>query len=227
MKKVSSPSNGATPARVLIVDDHPAVREALALRISRHADLVVCGEAAEMGEALQMITETQPDVAVIDIGLKIGNGLDLIKRLKARGETVRVLVWSMYQESLYAERVLQAGALGYITKDQATEKIVDAIRRVLEGKVYLSEAMTEKLLFRIHDGGTLGTADRPEECLSDRELEVFQLIGTGLDTQEIAEKLCVSPKTIETYRFRMKDKLHITDSKELLRIAMRWVENNH
>lgn len=217
----------AKPARVLIVDDHPAVREALALRISRHADLLVCGEASELAEALQLISETKPDVAVIDIGLKTGNGLDLIKRIKARGETVRMLVWSMYQESLYAERVLQAGALGYITKDQATEKIVDAIRRVLEGKIYLSEAMTEKLLIRIHAGSTLGQGNRPEECLSDRELEVFQLIGNGLDTHAIATRLNVSPKTIETYRFRMKEKLNITDSKELFRRALHWVEENH
>lgn len=217
----------AKPARVLIVDDHPAVREALALRISRHADLLVCGEASELAEALQLISETKPDVAVIDIGLKTGNGLDLIKRIKARGETVRMLVWSMYQESLYAERVLQAGALGYITKDQATEKIVDAIRRVLEGKIYLSEAMTEKLLIRIQAGSTLGQGSRPEECLSDRELEVFQLIGNGLDTHEIATRLNVSPKTIETYRFRMKEKLNITDSKELFRRALHWVEENH
>lgn len=220
-------NNNTNPARVLIVDDHPAVREALALRISRHADLLVCGEAAELSEALQLVSETKPDVAVIDIGLKTGNGLDLIKRLKARDEPVRMLVWSMYQESLYAERVLQAGALGYITKDQATEKIVDAIRRVLDGKIYLSEAMTEKLLIRIHDGNTLGQRTRPEECLSDRELEVFQLIGNGLETQEIATRLNVSPKTIETYRFRMKEKLHISDSKELFRRALHWVEENH
>ena len=219
--------NTGKPARVLIVDDHPAVREALALRISRHADLLVCGEASELAEALQLVTDSKPDVAVIDIGLKTGNGLDLIKRIKARDEPVRMLVWSMYQESLYAERVLQAGALGYITKDQATDKIVDAIRRVLEGKIYLSEAMTEKLLIRIQSGGTLGQGFRPEECLSDRELEVFQLIGGGVDTHEIATRLSVSPKTVETYRFRMKEKLNISDSKELFRRALLWVEENH
>ena len=214
------------PARVLIVDDHPAVREALTLRISRHADLVVCGEAADLAEALQFVSENKPDVAVIDIGLKTGNGLDLIKRIKARGEPVRMLVWSMYQESLYAERVLEAGALGYINKEQATDKIVDAIRRVLEGKIYLSEAMTEKLLVRIQSGNVLGQSDRPEECLSDRELEVFQLIGNGVETQEIATRLNVSPKTIETYRFRMKEKLGIGDGKELYRRALHWVEEN-
>lgn len=215
------------PARVLIVDDHPAVREALILRISRHPDLQVCGEASELEEALRLVAERQPDVAVIDIGLKTANGLDLIKRLKARNESVRVLVWSMYQESLYAERVLQAGAFGYITKDQATERIVEAIRRVLEGKIYLSEAMTEKVLTRVRAGGTPGQGFRPEERLSDRELEVFRLIGDGLDTQQIATQLNVSPKTIETYRFRMKEKLNLEDGKELLRRAMLWVEQNH
>lgn len=214
------------PARVLIVDDHPAVREALALRISRQPDLHVCGEASDLAEALQFVSENKPDVAVIDISLKTGNGLDLIKRIKARGEPVRMLVWSMYQESLYAERVLQAGALGYITKEQATDKIVDAIRRVLEGKIYLSEAMTEKLLVRIQSGSVLRQSDRPEECLSDRELEVFQLIGNGVKTQEIATRLNVSPKTIETYRFRMKEKLGIGDGKELYRRALRWVEEH-
>ena len=213
-------------SRVLIVDDHPAVREALALRISRHADLLVCGEASDLTEALQLVTETKPDVAVIDISLKTGNGLDLIKRIKARGEPVRMLVWSMYQESLYAERVLQAGAFGYITKEQATDKIVDAIRRVLEGKIYLSDAMTEKLLVRMQSGKAIGQSDRPEECLSDRELEVFQLIGQGIETQEIATRLNVSPKTIETYRFRIKEKLGISDGKELYRRALHWVEEN-
>lgn len=217
----------STPARVLIVDDHPAVREALILRISRHADLQVCGEASELEEALRLVAERQPDVAVIDIGLKTANGLDLIKRLKARNESVRVLVWSMYQESLYAERVLQAGAFGYITKDQATDRIVEAIRRVLEGKIYLSEAMTEKMLTRVRAGGTPGKGLRPEERLSDRELEVFRLIGDGMDTQEIATQLNLSPKTVETYRFRMKEKLSLEDGKELLRRAMLWVEENH
>ena len=220
-------NNSDSPSRVLIVDDHPAVREALALRISRHTDLVVCGEAAELAEALQLVSSTKPDVAVIDIGLKKGNGLDLIKRIKSRDDPVRMLVWSMYQESLYAERVLQAGALGYINKEQATEKIVDAIRRVLEGKIYLSEAMTEKLLVRIHGGTTLGQGFRPEERLSDRELEVFRLIGDGLETQQIAVQLNVSPKTVETYRFRIKEKLSLEDGKALLRRAILWVEENH
>jgi DNA-binding NarL/FixJ family response regulator len=133
-------------ARVLIVDDHPAVREALALRIGRQKDLDVCGEAADMGEALHLIREKKPDVAVVDISLKAGSGLELIKRIKDRGDSVRILVWSMHSESLYAERALRAGALGYVNKDQATDTIVDAIRQVLAGKVWLSEAMGERML---------------------------------------------------------------------------------
>ena len=134
-------NNSKKRARVLIVDDHPAVREALAMRIGRQSDLEVCGEAADLSEALRLVADTQPDVAVIDISLKTGCGIDLIKRIKDRNDTVRMLVWSTHSESLYAERALRAGALGYINKDQATDKIVEGIRRVLEGKVYLSDAM--------------------------------------------------------------------------------------
>src|SRR5215470_9154440 len=141
------------PARVLIVDDHPAVRQGLAHRISRHADLEVCAEAADIAGALQSIAASRPDVAVIDISLKTGNGIDLIKRIRARSDAVRILVWSMHNETLYAERALRAGALGYINKEQATEKIIEAIRRVLEGKVYLSERLSEQLLSRVVGGG--------------------------------------------------------------------------
>ena len=140
-------------ARILIVDDHPAVREALASRIGRQPDLEVCGEAADMSEALRLVADTQPDLAVVDISLKTGSGIDLIKRIKDRNDSVRMLVWSMHSESLFAERALRAGALGYINKDQATDKIVEAIRRVLEGKVYLSDAMAEKMLHRAVGGG--------------------------------------------------------------------------
>ena len=135
-------------ARIVIVDDHPAVREALVSRIGRQPDLEVCGEAADMGEALRLVAELQPDLVVIDISLKTGSGIDLIKRIKDRNESVPMLVWSMHSEALYAERALRAGALGYINKDQATDKIVEAIRRVLEGKVFLSDAMAEKMLRR-------------------------------------------------------------------------------
>ncbi len=135
-------------ARVLIVDDHPSVREALSIRIGQQPDLTVCGEAADANDALRLAAATDPDVAVIDIALKAGNGIDLIKRLKARDEKFRAIVWSMYSEDVYAERALRAGAMGYINKEQATGKIIEAIRHVLDGKIYLSPAMAEKLLQR-------------------------------------------------------------------------------
>jgi DNA-binding NarL/FixJ family response regulator len=213
----------APPAsRVLIVDDHPAVREGLAMRIGAQPDLEVCGEAADVGEALRAVTEARPDVAVIDIALKNGNGLDLIKRLKARGASVRMLVWSMYNESLFAERALRAGALGYINKEHATDQIITAIRCVLSGKVYLSEPLTGQLLSRLLHGSPEQARRSPVAALSDRELEVFQLIGQGLDTQQIAEKMRVSPKTIETYRARIKEKLNLKSSVALLRHALQW-----
>jgi DNA-binding NarL/FixJ family response regulator len=210
-------------ARVLIVDDHPAVREALALRIGRQADLEVCGEAADATEALRLVTETQPDVAVIDISLKAGNGLDLIKRIKDRNDHVRMLVWSMHSESLYAERALRSGALGYVNKDQATDRIVEAIRRVLAGKVWLSEAMAEKLLMRTV-GQAAGESGRSAiDLLSDRELEVYRRIGQGQKTQQIAEALHLSVKTVETYRDRIREKLDLSDGTALTRSAVQWV----
>ena len=152
-----SRNNSKKRARVLIVDDHPAVREALAMRIGQQSDLEVCGEAADLSEALRLVADTQPDVAVIDISLKTGCGIDLIKRIKDRNDTVRMLVWSTHSESLYAERALRAGALGYVNKDQATDKIVEGIRRVLEGKVYLSDAMVETMLQRTVGGERRGS----------------------------------------------------------------------
>jgi DNA-binding NarL/FixJ family response regulator len=211
------------PARVLIVDDHPAVREALAIRIGRQRDLQVCGEAADMSEALHLAAETQPDVAVIDISLKTGNGLDLIKRIKDRNDHVGILVWSMHSESLYAERALRAGALGYINKDQATDQIVEAIRRVLEGKVWLSETMTERLLYRTVGAERRELPRAPVEGLADRELEVFLLIGQGVRTADIADRLHLSIKTVETYRDRIRQKLDLSDGTELARYATQWV----
>lgn len=142
-------------SKVLIVDDHPAVREALTIRLGRQPDLEVCGEAADTSDALRLVADTRPDAAVVDISLKSGNGIDLIKRIRDRDDHVRIVVWSMHSESLYAERALRAGALGYVNKDQATDAIVEAIRRVLGGKVWLSEAMTERMLRR-----TVGGAQR-------------------------------------------------------------------
>lgn len=212
--------------RILIVDDHPAVREALALRIARQPDMEICGEAADMNEALRLVSETQPDLAVIDISLKNGNGIDLIKRIKDRASDVRMLVWSMHSESLYAERALRAGALGYINKDQATDKIIDALRRVLEGRVYLSDAMAERVLQRAFGGGRNDVARTPLDLLADRELEVFRLIGQGVKTAEIAERLHLSVKTVETYRDRIRQKLDLSSGSELAHFATQWTLEN-
>jgi DNA-binding NarL/FixJ family response regulator len=212
-----------TVSTVLIVDDHPVVRDALTIRLAREPDLKVCGEAGDVAEALRVLEATNPDVAVIDISLQGGDGIDLIKRIRVRNDSVRLLVWSMYSESLCAERALRAGALGYINKGQATDQIIVAIRRVLQGKVYLSEAMSERLLHRVVGEGTESIADSPVETLSDRELEVFRLIGQGLKNQEMAGQLHLSTKTVETYRDRIRLKLNLRTSVELGRYALLWV----
>ncbi len=218
--------NIAKRARILIVDDHPAVREALAAWIGRQSDLEFCGEAVEMGEALRLIAETKPDLAVVDISLKTGNGLDLIKRIKDRTDSVRCLVWSSHSETLYAERCLRAGALGYIQKDEAMDKLMEAIHSVLEGKVYLSSAMTEKMLQRTIGYGRKEESRSPLDTLADREMEVFRLIGEGVKTSEIAARLHLSIHTIETYRDRIKTKLDLQNGSELTRFATQWVLEN-
>ncbi len=218
--------DSTTPTRILIVDDHPAVREALSLRVGRHADLEVCGEAGGASEALELVAKTRPDVAVVDISLKSGNGLDLIRRIRTVDGNVRLLVWSMHSESLYAERALAAGALGYVNKDQVTERIIDAIRTVRTGRLYKSESISERLVQRAV-GRRLGeAATTPLEALADRELEVFMLIGQGARTAEIADRLGLSVKTVETYRDRIRQKLNLADGTELAYYATRWVLEN-
>jgi DNA-binding NarL/FixJ family response regulator len=213
---------GNSAAKILIVDDHPTVREGLALRISQQSDLEVSGEAADIAGALQLLSASHHDVAVIDVSLATGNGIDLIKRIRDRDHPVRILVWSMYSDSLYAERALRAGAMGYINKEQATEKIIDAIRCVLQGKVYLSKSMADRFLHSVV-GRAGGGMDRPAiEDLSDRELETFRFIAMGLETRQVAEKMHVSPKTVETYRARIKEKMGIRTGVELVREAMKW-----
>jgi DNA-binding NarL/FixJ family response regulator len=213
-------------ARILIVDDHPSVREALALRIARQPDLEVCGEADDMMEALRLAAETQPDLAVVDISLKTSDGIELIKRMKERCDNVRMLVWSMHRESLYAERSLRAGAMGYINKDHATAMIVEAIRKVLAGEVYLSDAMAQRMLQRTVGEGPEVILRNTVDSLADRELEVLRLIGQGTKTKEIAEQLHLSIKTIETYRDRIRRKLDLSDGNQLARYATQWVLEN-
>jgi DNA-binding NarL/FixJ family response regulator len=213
-------------ARVLIVDDHPAVREALAIRISGEVGLEVCGEAAGLAEALRLAGITSPDVAVVDLALRSGTGIDLIKRLKQQYQDVVIIVWSMFSEDLYAERALRAGARGYISKEQATSQIIEAIRAVLDGKVYLSPTMTEKLLQRHVGSAPRALAHSVIDSLSDRELDVFRLVGQGVKTAEIAAQLYLSVKTVETYRDRIRAKLNLSDGTELTRYAVQWVLEN-
>ena len=210
------------PFRVLIVDDHPIVREGLRALISQHDDLVVCGEAESAGEALELVKSEVPDVAVIDISLKDSDGLDLIRRIRESRRSVRMLVSSMHDESFYARRSLRAGALGYVSKENAAGQIIEAIHRVLQGRIYLSDEMSELLI-----SSMLGADDetdyRSVDSLSDRELEVFRWIGRGLTTREIASRLSLSVKTVETYRQRIREKLDLRNGAELARRASQWV----
>jgi DNA-binding NarL/FixJ family response regulator len=213
-------------AKVLIVDDHPVVREGLVMHLATQPDLEVCGEAEDLPGALTLLASCQPDVAIIDISLKNSNGIELIRRIKDRDDAVRILVWSMYPENLYAERALRAGAQGYLNKGQATRHVLDAIRAILQGKVYISGILADKLVQR-------AIGRKPEEpsaidSLSDRELEAFQHIGEGMTTESIAKKMHVSPKTVETFRARIKEKLGISNVSELIQRAAQWVvESKH
>jgi DNA-binding NarL/FixJ family response regulator len=207
--------------KILIVDDHPIVREGLAMQIATQPDLEVCGEAEDVPGALALVASTRPDVAIVDISLKNGNGIDLIRRIKAGHAGAAILVWSMYPEKLYAERALRAGAQGYLHKGHATRQLLEAIRSVLAGKIYVSGELAEELLRRVVGGKR---DDRPPiDRLSDRELEAFELMGHGLTTEQIAAKMHVSPKTVETYRARIKEKLALCNVNELVQRATQWV----
>ena len=214
----------AERARVFIVDDHPIVRQGLTQMINQEADLTVCGEAEEAQVALQAVAELHPDLVLVDLSLKGGSGLELIKALRARQSTLPVLVVSMHDESLYVERALRAGARGYIMKHEATDIMMNAIRRVLRGEIYVSDKMMTKLLGRfVLDSPDTGTSVL--ERLSNRELEVFRLIGEGHSTRHIAAVLHVSIKTVESHRAHIKEKLQLNDTVELVRYAMQWVES--
>jgi DNA-binding NarL/FixJ family response regulator len=205
-----------------LVDDHPIVRQGLTQLINEEPDLAVCGEADDLEGGLLALETLQPDVVLVDISLGGANGIDLIKRIRAGGSPAPVLVVSMHDESIYAERALRAGARGYIMKDQATSRVLTAIRRLLEGEIYLSERMVSRILHKLVDGPS-GLGASPLDRLSDRELEVFQLIGPGRSTRQIAERLQVSVKTIETYRAHIKEKLRLTSAAEVFQRASQWV----
>jgi DNA-binding NarL/FixJ family response regulator len=205
--------------RVLLVDDHPLVRERLAEVINREADLCVCGEAEQRDQALQAITATTPDLVIVDLTLKNSDGLELIKDIYARWPRLLMLVVSMHDETVYAERSLRAGARGYITKQEATRNILLAIRRVLQGQIYLSPELASSLIGRLV---TASPAASPTSLLADRELQVFQLTGQGLPIRQIARRLHISAKTVETYRARIREKLQLKDGADLLQTAIAW-----
>ena len=207
--------------KVLIVDDHPVVREGIAQIIRQAGDLEVCGEADCPEKALQVVSASKPDVAVVDLALAAGSGLGLIRDLKEWHPRLPVLVLSMHDESLYAERVLRAGASGYIMKHEVTEHFVQAIRKVLRGGIYLSEGMAARMLQRLA-GKEPTAAASAMESLSDRELEVFQLVAQGLSTRKVAERLYLSVKTVETHLDHVKAKLGLESSRELFRYAIVW-----
>jgi len=209
---------------ILIVDDHPIVCRGLRQLVADEPDLEVCGEAEDVSGALQQVKSLHPDVVVIDLSLKGGHGLELIQEIKASNERIKMLVSSMHDESLYAERVLRAGAMGYISKQESPDKIIGALRQVLHGEIYLSARMSNRLLHRLTSGQSFETS--PIENLSDRELQVFEMIGQGLATKEIAQKLDRSHKTIEAHREKMKSKLNLKSGTELNRHATQWVLEN-
>lgn len=208
--------------RILIVDDHPLVRTGFVQLISDEPDLEVCGEAADETEALLKVAELRPDLVIIDLSLAGGSGLNLIERIKAHYDDICMLVASMHDESLFAERVLAAGALGYLNKQEAPSSIVKAIRRVLDGRVYVSDKLTERLLGNL-TGVAAVPGQTPMQRLSNRELEVFELIGRGMTTGKIADHLKLSTKTIETHRENIKKKLRLASGQELTRRAMHWL----
>lgn len=210
--------------KIFLVDDHPLVREWLSQLILREGDLAVCGEAEDAPEALRKIEETCPDIVIADISLKNTHGLELVKDLQSRLPDVPVLVLSMHDESLYAERVLRAGAKGYITKQEATKRILQAIRQVLSGQIYISEKMASRMVHKMVLG-RVQEQKSPIERLTDRELEVFQLIGRGHGTRKIASELHLGIKTVESYRARIKDKLKLEDGTQLLQQAIQWVHS--
>jgi len=207
--------------RILLVDDHPLVREGLAEALTREADFEICGEAEDCRQALELISTARPHLAIVDLALKKSYGLELIKDVRARFPEVLMLVVSMQDELVHAERVLRAGASGYITKEEATVQVVQAVRQVLRGETYVSHRFASQMASKL-SGRARSEAGSPLANLTDRELEVFQLIGDGLGRRQIAERLHLDVNTVETYRARIKEKLRLKDAQELLQYAIRF-----
>jgi DNA-binding NarL/FixJ family response regulator len=209
---------------VLVVDDHPLMRQGLALLINQQQDMQVCGEAEEAQAAMHAIAHLHPDIMILDISLTGPDGLELLKNIRATNPDLPVLILSMHDEAIYAERALRARANGYIMKQEATEKVLIAVRRILNGDVYLSERMSNKMLQQ-YVGGAPSMIQSRIASLSDRELEVFRMIGEGRATREIADELHLSVKTVETYQAHIKEKLGLRSGRELIQHAIQWKIN--
>jgi DNA-binding NarL/FixJ family response regulator len=216
----------ARKSRIFVVDDHPLVREGLTNLIDGQDDLVACGEARNSAQAIDGIIKTQPDVALIDISLENESGLELVKQLAAQFPQVALIVLSMHDEGLYAERALRAGARGYVMKHETSSSVLASIQRVLEGGIYISERIVNKMALRLGSAGE-PVARSPVERLSDRELEIFRLLGQGRTTSQIAGDLHLSLKTVQAYCARAKEKFGVTSLTELLRAAIQWDEASH
>lgn len=213
----ATPPTAGEVRRVLIVDDHPIIRERLAALVDAEPDLTTCGQAEGVREAMASVAREHPDLAVIDLSLKDGYGVELVRDLKAKYPQLPVMVLSMHDESMYAERAMRAGARGYVTKQEATRVVLTAIRRVLGGELYVSPDIASALIGRVV--GTPGGSGEPLDKLTNRELEIFHLFGEGKTVQQIADALFISPKTVEAHREHIKEKLGFRSSNELLRYA--------
>ncbi len=214
-------SSVAAKRRILVVDDHPIVRQGLALLINRESDLMVCAEAEDAPKAMQAIATAKPDILLVDISLNGPDGLDLLKDVRIHHPELPVLILSMHDESIYAERALRAGAQGYIMKQEATEKVLVALRRILSHEIYVSERIANRMLQRYIGNRGEGRASSVAD-LTDRELEVFRLIGEGHSTRKIAEELHISVKTVESYQAHIKEKLSLRSARELVQHAIQW-----
>lgn len=225
MSNMMNKPNGSTflpgKKRVFVVDDHPIVRQGLALLINQENDLMVCGEAEDMHTALQAATITHPDVMIVDISLNGPDGLELLKHVRLKCPALPVLILSMHDEQIYAERALRAGANGYIMKQEATERVLVALRRILSGETYVSDRIAKSMLQHYLRGANVA-AYSPISELTDRELEVFRLIGEGHGTRQIAEQLHLSVKTVESYQAHIKEKLSLRSARELVQHAIQW-----
>ena len=216
----AAPPSDANKRKIFIVDDHPIVRQGLVQLINPEPDLIVAGQGEDAYQALKQIRALKPDLTLLDISLKDTGGIELLKEMRAQEPDLRVLILSMHDESLYAERALRAGARGYVMKQEAPQVLLQAIRKVLNGEVWVSEKMSAVLLQRMVGNRKPGGA-LPMDRLTDREMEIFRMIGAGMTVKEIAEKLFLSAKTIEAHREHIKEKLSLKTSAELLRFAIR------